>query len=189
MLSSSAFSLTCHQILDSVGTFRVSSTSRPGGATSQTAAGSSWGLSPSSEFIWLFPVLTPLFIESLFFLGLLLPFDGMCFPKAFWGRVLRGTFFWDLAFCKFLHSTLTPFVLRMLKVPHWIFFVFFFWPCHVACGVLVPRPGSKPMPPAVDVQSYNHCTAREVPIVEFSLLQYIYDILSNFLGSYLDSVI
>lgn len=45
------------------------------------------------------------------------------------------------------------------------------------------------MPPAVDVQSYNHCTAREVPIVEFSLLQYIYDILSNFLGSYLDSVI
>ena len=38
----------------------------------------------------------------------------------------------------------------------------FFWPCHVACGILVPRPGTEPVPPAVEVQSLNHWTAREV---------------------------
>ena len=29
----------------------------------------------------------------------------------------------------------------------------FFWPCHRACGILVPRPGLKPMNPALEVQS------------------------------------
>ena len=40
---------------------------------------------------------------------------------------------------------------------------FFFQSCHTACGILVPRPGIKPMPPAVDAWSLNHWTAREVP--------------------------
>ena len=44
-----------------------------------------------------------------------------------------------------------------------IFFLLFFWPCCVACGILVPRLGIKPMFPAVEVQSPNHWTAREVP--------------------------
>ena len=34
----------------------------------------------------------------------------------------------------------------------------------VACGILVPRPGIKPVPPAVEAQSLNHWTSREVPI-------------------------
>ena len=40
---------------------------------------------------------------------------------------------------------------------------FFFWLHHTACRVLVPRPGIEPMPRAVEVQSRNHWTAREVP--------------------------
>ena len=40
---------------------------------------------------------------------------------------------------------------------------FFSWPRCVACGILVPQPGIKPVPPAVEVQSLNHWTTREVP--------------------------
>ena len=35
----------------------------------------------------------------------------------------------------------------------------------MACGILVPRPGIKPIPPAVEAQSLNHWTAREVPSI------------------------
>ena len=40
---------------------------------------------------------------------------------------------------------------------------FIFWPCHMACGILVPQPGIKPAPPAVGVRSPNCWTTREVP--------------------------
>ena len=30
-------------------------------------------------------------------------------------------------------------------------FFFFFWPCHAACGILVPQPGIKPVTPALKV--------------------------------------
>ena len=42
---------------------------------------------------------------------------------------------------------------------------FFFWPHLTACGILVPRPGIEPMPPAVEVWGPNHWTAREVPVL------------------------
>ena len=42
-------------------------------------------------------------------------------------------------------------------------FFFFFWPLGLACGILVPQPGIEPRPPAVEVWSPNHWTAREVP--------------------------
>ena len=37
---------------------------------------------------------------------------------------------------------------------------------HLAapCGILVPQPGIEPLLPAVEAQSFNHWTAREVPI-------------------------
>ena len=49
--------------------------------------------------------------------------------------------------------------------PFWLDNVYFFifWPCCVACGILVPRPEIKPQAPAVKVRSLNHWTAREVP--------------------------
>ena len=37
------------------------------------------------------------------------------------------------------------------------------WPCRMACGILVPRPGIEPMPPALEAWSLNHWTTREVP--------------------------
>ena len=39
---------------------------------------------------------------------------------------------------------------------------FCFWLCNTACRILVPRPGIKPTPPAVEAQSLNHWTTREV---------------------------
>ena len=41
--------------------------------------------------------------------------------------------------------------------------LFFFWPHHAACGILVPGPGVEPGPSSVRAQSPNHWTAREVP--------------------------
>ena len=43
------------------------------------------------------------------------------------------------------------------------FLLFFFWSCHVACEILVPQPGIKPVPPAVKARSPNHWTTREFP--------------------------
>ena len=50
-----------------------------------------------------------------------------------------------------------------------IFFQFFFlpvfWPLLAAGEVLVPQPGIEPLPSAVDTQSPNHETTREVWII------------------------
>ena len=43
------------------------------------------------------------------------------------------------------------------------FVCLFTGPRHVACGISVPRPGIRPTPPALEVRSLNHWTAREVP--------------------------
>ena len=43
----------------------------------------------------------------------------------------------------------------------------FVWLHHAACRVLVPRSGIESMPPALGVQSLNHWTAREVPLLQF----------------------
>ena len=40
----------------------------------------------------------------------------------------------------------------------------------MACGILVPQPGIKPVPPAVEAWSLNHWTTREVPIMKFFFL-------------------
>ena len=42
--------------------------------------------------------------------------------------------------------------------------IYLFRPHCVACEILVPLPGIECMSPAVEVQSLNHWTAREVPI-------------------------
>ena len=48
---------------------------------------------------------------------------------------------------------------------------FFFQPCYVACGILVPRPGIQPMPLAVEAWGLDHWIAREVPSVHFFLME------------------
>ena len=57
-----------------------------------------------------------------------------------------------------------------------LIYLFLYWPCHAASGILVPWLGIESMPPAVEVWSPNHWTARELPIVEF--LFYVRAILS-----------
>ena len=44
-----------------------------------------------------------------------------------------------------------------------IYLFIYFWPRHTACGILVSQPGVKPAPPALQAQSLNQWTAREVP--------------------------
>ena len=47
----------------------------------------------------------------------------------------------------------------------WLFYLFIFYlTAHVACGILVPRPGVEPMLPALVEWSLNHWPAREVLI-------------------------
>ena len=43
------------------------------------------------------------------------------------------------------------------------FFLFLFWPCFMACGILVPQSGIELFPAVVEAQSLNPWTAREVP--------------------------
>ena len=52
-----------------------------------------------------------------------------------------------------------------MPTPHIYIYIFFGGgpTLHVACGILVPRPGIEPRPPAVEAWSLNHWTAREVP--------------------------
>ena len=50
-------------------------------------------------------------------------------------------------------------------------FVFFFAHAIWLGGILVPRPGMEPVPPAVEAGSPNHWTARESPSQIDSLLQ------------------
>ena len=46
-----------------------------------------------------------------------------------------------------------------------IFYLFTFWPCLKACGILVPQPGIEPGPLAMKEQSPNHWTAWEFPVL------------------------
>ena len=45
-----------------------------------------------------------------------------------------------------------PFECRKFKL---LLLLFFFWPHHTACGILVPRPGIEPAPPALEAWSLN----------------------------------
>ena len=45
----------------------------------------------------------------------------------------------------------------------WLIFFILFWQCRRACGILVSWSEIKAAPPALEVQSPNHWTAREVP--------------------------
>ena len=49
------------------------------------------------------------------------------------------------------------------KNVYFLFFLFFYWSCSAACGILVPQQGIEPAPPALEAQSLNHWTTREVP--------------------------
>ena len=53
---------------------------------------------------------------------------------------------------------------KYLKAPLFNLFFILFWLLHcTACGILVPQQGIKPSPPALETQSLNHWSTREVP--------------------------
>ena len=45
--------------------------------------------------------------------------------------------------------------------------LFVYWLCFVAYGILVPQPGIKAGPSAVRAQNPNHWTARELPYFSY----------------------
>ena len=49
----------------------------------------------------------------------------------------------------------------------YIFYLFIFWLCCAAYGILGPRPRIEPAPPALGAQSFIHWTTREVPSSTF----------------------
>ena len=68
-------------------------------------------------------------------------------------------------------SQIDPHDCRIRSVQYMSPFLLLFSLSHAAYGILVPRPGIKPVPPAVEVWSLNHQTAREAPM----FLKYISD--------------
>ena len=46
--------------------------------------------------------------------------------------------------------------------------LFFFFFGHMACGILVPRPGIETRPPEAEARSPNHWTTREFPHWSYS---------------------
>ena len=52
---------------------------------------------------------------------------------------------------------------------HLYFFFFFNWPYHTTCGILVPQPGIKIVPSALEAQNLNHWATRERSQVCISL--------------------
>ena len=47
-------------------------------------------------------------------------------------------------------------------ITYLLYFFVIFWPPCMACGILVPQPGIKLAPAALELQNLNHWTAREV---------------------------
>ena len=64
--------------------------------------------------------------------------------------------------CFLKHCFLLPLDCKLHENRNFLNFILSFWLPHVACGILVPWPGIEPMPPALEAQSLNHLTAREV---------------------------
>ena len=64
----------------------------------------------------------------------------------------------------------TPVLVKLFLILIFIIFYFLFVG-HVAYGILAPWPGIKSVPPALEVQSHNHWTAREVPGSYFNSLE------------------
>ena len=72
--------------------------------------------------------------------------------------VLHSGLKWKTWLC-----TLLCYCVLRSQIQHNRTFLLFIWPCHVACGILVPGPEIEPMPPAGEGQSLNHWTTRGVP--------------------------
>ena len=91
---------------------------------------------------------------------------------------------WTVSFC--LNIPLcSPFFKR---APLFIFNMFtylfyIFWPHCTVCGILVPQPGIKPTPPALEAWSLIHWTTRKAPVPHCWSMNAIQTRLSRVLGA------
>ena len=118
------------------------------------------------------------FLLSIFKLGFFCPFF----------------FFWLLLLLSCRSSLNILSINSLSDILFWIFspipqfafsfyWLFFFCCLTLAWGILVPQSGISPVPPAVEVQSLNHWTTREVPNVSFDAQKFkslVYSHLSIF---------
>ena len=84
----------------------------------------------------------------------------VCFTLLWWLVMLNNLSIVPLCLWTIYLSSLEKCLFNFLAL-------FFFWPCHRACGILVPSPGIEPMPLAIEAQKLNHWTARELPLCTF----------------------
>ena len=82
----------------------------------------------------------------------------MSFRRSLYSLVLTPNLIYGLLI--FSPIVCADFVLGLCVVCLFVCFSFF-WPCHMACGILVPQPGIEPRPSKVRAQSLNHWTTRQ----------------------------
>ena len=87
-------------------------------------------------------------------------------PLLYWAnsnvqkRLVRASLSLLHVFC----TTMTPLWSININLNLYLFiYLFIYWPPLKGCGILVPWSEMKPVPLAVETQSLNHWTAREVP--------------------------
>ena len=96
------------------------------------------------RIIFLLPEELPLVFILMQYLS-----QNVCIFPSFFEQYFFKTVLQEAGFCLLLFFNL---------------FYLFFWPRHAACGILVPRPGIKPVCPLQwKCGVFNHWTAREVP--------------------------
>ena len=97
---------------------------------------------------------------------------------------LAGRFFTTTATWETLNFH--PHLQRVTTVS--FFFFLIFWPHPSVYRILVPQPGMEPESPAVEAQSLNHWTAREVPAITLSgFLCILAEIFKNMYSSKYDN--
>ena len=82
---------------------------------------------------------------------------------------LSGWLFLQLQF--WVEHVLTFFFKLIVSFLLFYFNFLFSWPSHVAGGILVPRLGIELMPLALEAQSLNHWTTRQIPSLVVNYLK------------------
>lgn len=72
-----------------------------------------------------------------------------------------GSIFEEMMAWKLICLYILTFLLKMYRHLQSFFFFFFFLPCQVACRIVVPQVGVRPMAPALGVWSPNQADREE----------------------------
>ena len=102
---------------------------------------------------------------------------SQCSPSPLSWPSLLLPFSWaSLFLCRVCCAMLSHFSCVRLCVTYHNFFFFFndfiFWLYHAVCGILVSRPGIKPVSRALEARNLNHWVTREVPHIGWFILRF-----------------